>query len=302
MARVGTSAADDGARAMTDRVELDPQYVVARRVLLDALSALAPHGKAVIVVGAQAIYLRTGLNDLAIAPYTTDGDLALDPTLLGDEPELEASMGGAGFRLWEPDGGNRTEPGIWVRHERIGEQDLTFPIDLIVPEAAAADGGRRGARLGVHGNRAARRAIGLEAALIDHGAITVSALEPNDDRRFDVEVAGLAALIVAKAHKIHDRAASGRTDRLSDKDAADVFRIMQTARPDEVASTLRELLADPIAGTVTDHALTYMDELFGRRAGIGVVMAQRALRLAVDEAQVATLCVAFAEQVRLARA
>ena len=179
MARVSTSAADDGARAVTDRVELDPQYVVARRVLLDALSALAPHGKAVIVVGAQAIYLRTGLNDLAIAPYTTDGDLALDPTLLGYEPELEASMRGAGFRLWEPDG-DRTEPGIWVTHERIGEQDLTFPIDLIVPEAAAASGGRRGARLGVHGNRAARRAIGLEAALLDHDAITVSALEPDD--------------------------------------------------------------------------------------------------------------------------
>ena len=286
---------------MTDRVELDPLYVVARRVLLDALSALAPHGKAVIVVGAQAIYLRTGLNDLAIAPYTTDGDLALDPTLLGDEPELEASMRGAGFSLWEPDG-DRTEPGIWVTHERIGEQDLTFPIDLIVPEAAAASGGRRGARLGVHGNRAARRAIGLEAALLDHDAITVSALEPNDDRRIEVEVAGLAALIVAKAHKIHDRVASGHADRLSDKDAADVFRIMQIARPDKVASTLRELLADPIAGTVTDHALTYVDELFGRRAGIGVVMAQRALRLAVDEAQVATLCVAFAEQVRLARA
>lgn len=301
MARVSTSTADDGARAMTDRVELDPQYVVARRVLLNALSALAPHGKAVIVVGAQAIYLRTGLNDLAIAPYTTDGDLALDPKLLDDEPELEASMSGAGFRLWEPDG-NRTEPGIWVAHERIGEQVLTFPIDLIVPETAAASGGRRGARLGVHGNRAARRAIGLEAALLDHDAITVSALEPNDDRRIDVEVAGLAALIVAKAHKIHDRVASGRTDRLSDKDAADVYRIMQIAHPDTVATTLRELLADPIAGTVTDHALTYVDELFGRRAGIGVVMAQRALRLAVDEAQVATLCVAFAEQVRLARA
>ena len=242
-----------------------------------------------------------GLNDLAIAPYTTDGDLVLDPTLLGDEPELEASMSGAGFRLWEPSG-NRTEPGIWVRHERIGDQDLTFPVDLIVPEAAAASGGRRGVRLGVHGNRAARRAVGLEAALLDHSAITVSALEPNDGRRIDVEVAGVAALIVAKAHKIHDRVSSGRTDRLSDKDAADVYRIMQTARPDTVAMTLKGLLADPIAGTVTDHALTYVDELFGRRAGRGVVMAQRALRLAVDEAQVATLCVAFAEQVRLARA
>lgn len=250
MARVNTSTADDDARAMTDRVELDPQYVVARRVLLDALSALAPHGKAIIVVGAQAIYLRTGLNDLAIAPYTTDGDLSLDPKLLGDKPELEASMSAAGFRLWEQDG-NRTEPGIWVAHERIGEQDLTFPIDLIVPEAAAASGGRRGARLGVHGNRAARRAIGLEAALLDHDAITVSALEPNDDRRIDVEVAGFAALIVAKAHKIHDRVASGRTDRLSDKDAADVYRIMQTAHPDKVATSAVSQLPPALRRSLT---------------------------------------------------
>jgi len=27
-------------------------------------------------------------NEIAVAPYTTDGDLALDPTLLGDDPEL----------------------------------------------------------------------------------------------------------------------------------------------------------------------------------------------------------------------
>ena len=50
----------------------DPRYVAARKVLLDALFALAPHGKAVIVAGAQAIYLHTGASDIGIAPYTTD--------------------------------------------------------------------------------------------------------------------------------------------------------------------------------------------------------------------------------------
>jgi hypothetical protein len=61
---------------------VDPLYVAARRVLLDALEALAPHGDAVVIVGAQAIYLRTGDGDLTVAPYTTDGDLALDPSRL----------------------------------------------------------------------------------------------------------------------------------------------------------------------------------------------------------------------------
>jgi hypothetical protein len=120
-------------------------------------------------------------------------------------------------------------------------------------------------------------------------------------RQATVEVAGVAALLVAKAHKIHDRLDT-RADRLSDKDAADVYRIMQSARPVDVAATLGDLVAHPLSGEVTLQALDYMRELFGRRAGEGVAMAQRALRLAVDEAQVATLCVAFTEQILVTRA
>jgi hypothetical protein len=60
----------------------DPLYVAARRVLLDALEAIEPHLGALVLVGAQAAYLHAGEADLAVAPYTTDGDLALDPTRL----------------------------------------------------------------------------------------------------------------------------------------------------------------------------------------------------------------------------
>jgi hypothetical protein len=275
---------------------LDPRYVAARRVLLDALMALAPHGKAFIVAGAQAVYLRTGLNEIAVAPYTTDGDLALDPRLLGDDPELEATMRNAGFELWEQ-AENRTQPGIWITTEEVNGEQLIIPIDLIVPEAAAIGApGRRGARLGAHGNRAARRAVGLEAVLVDHDTMTVAALDPADPRTIDVEVAGVAALLVAKAHKIHDRVVSGRADRLSDKDAADVVRIMQTTSPRDVGATLADLRRNKLAGEPTETGLTYMSDLFGRRAGEGVVMAQRALRLAIPEAQIATLCISFAER------
>jgi hypothetical protein len=48
--------------------DLDARYVAARRVLLDALTVLAPHGDAIILAGAQAVYLHTGAADLAIAP------------------------------------------------------------------------------------------------------------------------------------------------------------------------------------------------------------------------------------------
>jgi hypothetical protein len=61
---------------------VDELYVIARRVLLDALDALGTHRAAVILVGAQAIYLRVGETDLAVAPFTTDGDLAIDPPCL----------------------------------------------------------------------------------------------------------------------------------------------------------------------------------------------------------------------------
>jgi hypothetical protein len=47
--------------------ELDPLYVAARRVLLDALEALGVQRDAVILVGAQAIYLYTGSIEFAIA-------------------------------------------------------------------------------------------------------------------------------------------------------------------------------------------------------------------------------------------
>ena len=272
------------------RSEADPRYVAARRVLLDALEALAPHGRAVIVAGAQAVYLRTGLSEIGIAPYTTDGDLALDPTLLRDEPQLEAAMRAARFR---PD---LREPGIWLASVTVDGDELIIPVDLIVPEGAASGAGRRGARLGPHGRRAARRAVGLEAALVDHSSMNVAALEVTDTRSFEVEVAGPAALLVAKAHKIHDRLGSSRPGRLDDKDAADVYRLMQATSPIEIAERLAELRRHEIAGPATEAAITYLAELFGRRNGEGVRMATRALRLAIPEAQVSTLATSYIER------
>ena len=128
--------------------DIDPRYAAARRILLDALIALDPQRRAIVVAGAQAVYLRTGSDDLSVAPYTTDGDLALDPNFLSDDPQLEATMEAAGFHLLPRESG--VEPGIWVASARVGEQDILVPIDLIVPQGVAGDGGRRGARLGVH--------------------------------------------------------------------------------------------------------------------------------------------------------
>lgn len=77
--------------------ELDPVYVRARHTLLDALEALREHLDAIVLVGAQAIYLHTGDAELSVAPYTTDGDIAIDPTVLKPDPKLEMAMRLAGF-------------------------------------------------------------------------------------------------------------------------------------------------------------------------------------------------------------
>jgi hypothetical protein len=274
-----------------------PEYVAARRVLLNALETLAPHRHAIIVAGAQAVYLRTQVSDIGIAPYTTDGDLALDPTLLGDEPELEAAMHAAGFTLYEAQAGH-PEPGSWIASVMVAGRQLVVPIDLIVPDALAGTRGRRGARLPVHGNRAARRSVGLEAVLIDRSPMTIAALEDADDRSFEVDVAGPAALFVAKAHKIHDRLASARPGRLNDKDAADLYRLMQATRPTDVGATLAALQRDEMAGASTVTAVAYLTELFSRRNGEGVAMAARALRTATPEDQIATLATSYMQRVR----
>jgi hypothetical protein len=272
-------------------VDFDPRYVAARRVLLDALITLAPHGKAVIVVGAQAVYLRTGDANFAIAPYTTDGDLVINPLLLVDDPLLSQAMLNANFTLMRSPQGHE-EPGFWIEPADVNGAIELIPVDLIVPHALTP-GGKRAARLGIHGNRAARSAVGLEAALIDHSPMVISALDSNDARTITVEVAGTSALLVAKAHKIHDRVASGRKDRLDDKDASDVVRIMQTTDPEVISGTLSNLLLDPKAGDATRTAIEYLTQLFGRRGQSGIQMAGRAMQLVMDYDTVEVICMAY---------
>ena len=105
-------------------------------------------------MGAQAVYVRAAtLADYQ--PYTTDADVAIDPTLLEPRPGLEDVMRSAGFRLKNQQSGH-PEPGVWEARVVVAGNEMVVPVDIIVPEAVARPGGRRGARLGdVHGRRAA---------------------------------------------------------------------------------------------------------------------------------------------------
>lgn len=215
----------------------DPILVAARRALLDALDALGEQRDALILVGAQAVYLHTGSADIAVPDFTTDGDLVVVPADLVIAPLLGSALGQAGFSLSD-------QPGIWIREEPFGAGPFRAQIDLLVPEAVAG-AGSRSADVGAHGKRTARRVLGLEGALVDHAQRRVAALDTADARAFDIRVAGPAALLVAKVHKISERVESD--GRRKDKDALDVLRILRAIDTAELRDGLQRLLEAEIA-------------------------------------------------------
>ena len=94
-------------------------------------------------------------------------------------------------------------------------------------------------------------------------------------RSAEVNVAGPAALLVAKAYKIHDRL--GKPNRLTNKDAGDVYRLMVGTTQHEVVTSFRTLVNDPLVGEVTTNGLKYLHEQFGGPAAPGVRLAVEAL-------------------------
>ncbi|HEY7192943.1 MAG TPA: hypothetical protein VH439_04305 [Gemmatimonadales bacterium] len=208
----------------------------ARHALLDALDALHDHRESVVVVGAQAIYLHTGAAPTPVAEATKDSDLAFDVRRLADQPLIDAAMRAAHFELDT----TKNQPGAWISADGI-------PVDLMVPETLAGGSGSRAAMHPPHHKRALRRAAGLEAALVDYQPMQIRALRDGDHRVIVAKVAGPAALLVAKLHKIGERADTA-PDRLVDKDAHDLYRILVAIDTTTLAERLRMLREDDLAG------------------------------------------------------
>ncbi len=270
---------------------VDPRYVAARRVLLDALIALEPHSEALVIAGAQAVYLHTGDGDLAVAPFTTDADLVVDPEQLAPDPLIEAAMTAAGFTLALF--GGHVEQGIWTTEVDVAGEPLLVPVDLIVPEAAATVGGRRGARLGVHGRRAARRATGLEAALVDHSPHMITALDsarpavgPGERRRPRRAAGGQGPQDPRPPRAWPGRSRSGQGPRRHPAPHADHEPLRRRRDP-------RRARRDPMAGPASTAALGCLDAQFGRRGRPGIELATRAMRLAIPAARVEAIRTAY---------
>ncbi|HEX4465500.1 MAG TPA: hypothetical protein VH042_12760 [Solirubrobacterales bacterium] len=252
---------------MNQSGDTDDLRVRTRQALLDALDALHDQLGALVLIGAQALYLHTGDVEVAIPEETKDADIGIDRTKLHEDPLIEAAIEAAGFHkdLENP------QPGTWISPDGI-------PVDLMVPEAMAGPSAsnRRGARIPPHDNGAMRRATGLEGSVVDNADREIRSFDPLDDRLFTIRVAGPGALLVAKLHKIGERS-ERESARLRDKDAHDVYRLLVAVDTEILSEAISRLLGDEISSAVTEQALAYLAELFAAGPdSVGSLMAGRA--------------------------
>ena len=160
-----------------------------------------------------------------------------------------------------------------------------------MPASVSPGAGRRTARLPGHDSRAARSVKGLDGVLVDMNVMRLPALDAADARVFDVRVAGPAALLVAKVHKISERHGTGRQ---SDKDALDVLRLLRGTETDDLATRYGTLLADHRSAETARIGRDLIQSQFGARRGIGVEMAVRSAGVLANADEIAASCEALA--------
>jgi hypothetical protein len=248
----------------------------ARKALLDALSALEPHLESLILIGAQAVYLHTGSLQLAVAPFTSDADLLFDSQSLGDEPEISAALRGAGFTL-DPLGSGAA--GNWISSEGV-------PVDLMLARSQSNRSPKaRAAHLSTHHKGSVRIADGLDSALEDRVTMTIESFDVSDSREFQVSVAGPAALLIAKLFKIGERL-RGSNRRLISKDALDVYRLLGSFPPGQLAVRFDKLLDSPAATREATLGLDLLVELFSKASAPGNELLAAAVKGLEDETKV----------------
>lgn len=230
--------------------------------------------------------MHTGTIELAVPEFTIDADLTIDPSLLRDSPEIESAMRAAQFER-----GNRV--GAWVVLRDVAGVTTRIEVDLMVPEAVGGPG-RRAARLPGHAKEVARKARGLEAALVDKMMTSISALDPADTRSFVVAVAGPMALLISKLHKVAERVAEREQRRLDDKDALDILRLLQATDTSRLAATTTRLLEVDVARDATREALEVLKEHFTDARAAGPQMAARAVGALLSAEEVSASCAALA--------
>jgi len=261
------------------------QYGAANscRLLVHTIQALGPFKDAVTVIGAHAVHVWVEKAWGPTAMETTrDGDIVLNPEFVTDDPKLIDLMAGVGIVPALDD-----RPGIYGFADEAGlDWQQRTTVDLIVPEAYAGPG-RRAARIaGQH--HAASRALGLELAVWDR-SLTVLATIDEPIESVEAYVAGPAALLTAKSHKVHERLAgvTARPDRQKPKDSGDIALLMMVSDPEVVAGIMVATAGvHPETKSVIANSATWLAEMFGGNTAIPHQHAVDSLSTRFDETEV----------------
>jgi len=191
-----------------------------------------------VLVGAQAVYLRTADLQLTVPPYTFDADLCVDPRRFPNARSIYRALVGAGFEL------RSREAGLFRYADAPEPYALAARVDILVPELFAH-------RWSLEGYRrddafAAMSQPGLELTLTDNTLLAVPPLEGvADDRTLTMRVAGPMSLLVAKGWKIGERYEQG-PDAFAEveKDVVDIYRLLVATQLDDLRGAVAAMPKD----------------------------------------------------------
>ena len=148
---------------------------------------------------------------------------------------------------------------------------------------------------------ASRKVRGIEGCLVDKANTQITSLERGDGRVLDVDVAGPAALIVAKCYKLAERLADSPR-RVKPKDAYDVLRLLRGVAVEHLVTGFGVMARDEVSRETSTTGLGYLQSLFGRPGLPGSNLAAQAADGLEDETTVrescATLTVELVAEIR----
>ena len=254
-----------------DYFSFSNDVVRSRGILLDTLHALEAQRDSLTVVGAHAVYERTkNLTSELEMDSTRDADIGVFPELLASAPLVSDVLSKLGL---EP--ASQDRPGVWgLKSEHGLDLHERLTVDLLAPDALAGGTGRRSADTGAHGTKIVSRTKGTELTLIDRDVMHLDSFGLGTP--IDAYVAGLAALIAAKAWKLFDRLdpieLKKNAARLRPKDAGDLWRLFATSEPRAVRGTFDEGMSHPRIGNAVTQAKLNLESVLADPAFVGLAI------------------------------
>ncbi|MDR1184507.1 MAG: hypothetical protein LBK67_06890 [Coriobacteriales bacterium] len=257
----------------------------SRRLLIETARALSVFQNAITVIGAHAIHawVQNAWGPIEMEA-TRDSDVSINPIFVTKDPKITNVLKGIGV---EP--AHQDRPGIYGLASESGLPWMSrTTIDLLVPEVYAG-GGRRAARIPGQKNSASR-AKGLELTIWDRHLLTLETVDDPKDA-IEIYVAGPASLLIAKAHKVHERLerVASHPERLRPKDSGDIALLMMVSDPETVSSVMHlEVKKHAETAKVVRDATLWLAEMYGNSSDAPVTRQHAADSLAArfDEAQV----------------